>query len=116
MERSLLSAIITSLAHFQLLPKYFEIDHVPSLLTFKVHTNYVGGYIIKLPQKHSYNSILAAYPLLSIFSVLEDMNNSVWYVPSVVNFKVKGHTFSQMRMNQPLPCPSALVHMVCRAT
>ena len=56
----------------------------------KVHTNYVGG----LPQEHLYNSILAAYPLLRIFSVLEDMNNSVWYVLSVVNFKVKGHGFS----------------------
>ena len=29
----------------------------------------VGGYITKLPQKCSYNSLLAAYPLLSIFSV-----------------------------------------------
>ena len=47
----------------------------------KVSNNYVGGYITKLLQKHSYNSLLAAYPLLSIFSVLEDMNNSVWYTP-----------------------------------
>ena len=54
----------------------------------------MGGYIPKLPQKHSYNSLLAAYPLLSIFSVVGDMNDSVWYPLSVVNFKVKGRAFS----------------------
>ena len=39
-------------------------------------------------------SILAAYPMLSIFSVVGDMNDSVWYPLSVVNFKVKGRAFS----------------------
>ena len=46
---------------------------------FKVPTKYVGGYIPNCPQKCSYNSLLAAYPLLSIFSVVGDMNDSVWY-------------------------------------
>ena len=67
----------------------------PSMaVRIKVSNNYVGERITKLLQKHSYNSILAAYPLLSIFSVLEDMNNSVWYLLSVVNFKFKGRAFS----------------------
>ena len=52
-------------------------------------------YISPNYPKSAHNIILlAAYPLLSIFSVLEDMNNSVWYLPSVVNFKVKGRAFS----------------------
>ena len=56
---------------------------------------------------------LAACPLLSIFSVLEDMNNSVWYLLSIVNFQP--HPY-QMRMNQPFPCPSAHAHIVRLAT
>ena len=60
----------------------------------KVQFNCVGGYIPKLPQKRWYKSLLAAYPLLSIFSVVGDMNDSVWYPLSVVNFKVKGRAFS----------------------
>ena len=46
---------------------------VKSTYFFKVHINCVGGYITKLSQKCSYTSVLATYPLLSIFSVLGDM-------------------------------------------
>ena len=35
----------------------------------------VSGYIPKLPQKRLYNSLLAAYPLLGIFSVVGDIND-----------------------------------------
>ena len=53
-----------------------------------------------------YNSILAAYSSLSIFSVLDDQNSAVSYHPPVASYKVEGHAFS------PTPAKCACVEQV----
>ena len=69
----------------------------------------MGGYIDKLAQKCRYNSILAAYPLLRIFST-PDNQIAVLHLPPVARFKVKGHAFSPIPAKcacilQPSPSP-----------
>ena len=87
---------------------------------FKVPQKCVGGMAPNFAQKRSYNSILAAYPSLSIFSILIDHLFRISRRSSVFRSKVmhSAHPCDvRMRITtQPLPCLSVHAHIIGSST
>ena len=113
------AAVFTlTIPHVGLASLYWNAIQEQPILLFRLGTKNVRRwYITKLPPKHSYNSILTAYPSLSIYSVLDDQNSSVSYPPPspVLRSKVMLSAPKCACVFQPSPSPVHLCMCISSA-